>query len=66
MSVLKVVQYGDPVLREPTKEIPKVSSKIQALVKDMFDTMYASNGVGLAAPQIGESKRIFVLDCSTE
>ncbi len=66
MSVLKIVKYGDPVLREPTKEIPKVSAKIQKLVHDMFDTMYANNGVGLAAPQVGESKRIFVLDCSTE
>lgn len=66
MSILKIVNYGDPVLRVPTKEVPKVSSKIQKLVEDMFDTMYAANGVGLAAPQVGESKRIFVLDCTTD
>lgn len=66
MAVLKIVRYGEPVLRTPAKEVPKVSAKIQKLIEDMFDTMYASNGVGLAAPQIGESKRIFVLDCTTE
>lgn len=66
MAVLKIVRYGEPVLRDPAKEVTKVSAKIQSLVADMFDTMYAANGVGLAAPQIGESKRIFVLDCSTD
>lgn len=66
MTVLNVVEYGAPVLREPAKEVIKVSKKIQTLVDDMFDTMYAQNGCGLAAPQVGESKRIFVLDCSTE
>ncbi|MCA9789987.1 MAG: peptide deformylase [Cyanobacteria bacterium HKST-UBA06] len=66
MAILKVVEYGDPVLRAPTKEVVKVSKKIQRLVDDMFDTMYAQNGCGLAAPQVGESKRIFVLDCATE
>lgn len=66
MAVLKVVNYGDPVLRQPTEKVVKVSAKIQKLIADMFDTMYAYNGVGLAAPQVGELKRIFVLDCSTE
>lgn len=66
MSILKIVTYGDPVLRTPAKEVVKVSAKIQKLVDDMFDTMYAANGVGLAAPQVGESKRIFVLDCTTD
>lgn len=66
MAVLKVVQYGDPVLRQPTEKVHKVSAKIKALVADMFDTMYAYNGVGLAAPQVGSLKRVFVLDCSTD
>lgn len=66
MAVLKVVEYGDPVLREETEKVMKVSAKIQKLVSDMFDTMYAYNGVGLAAPQVGVLKRIFVLDCSTD
>lgn len=66
MSILKIVNYGDPVLRQPTEEVHKVSSKIQRLIDDMFDTMYASSGVGLAAPQVGVAKRLFVLDCSTD
>ncbi len=66
MSVLKVVNYGDPVLRQETEKVTKISAKIQKLVSDMFDTMYDYNGVGLAAPQVGVLKRIFVLDCSTD
>lgn len=66
MAVLKVLNYGDPVLRQPTEKVAKVSAKIQKLVSDMFDTMYAQNGCGLAASQVGELKRIFVLDCATD
>lgn len=66
MATLKVLNYGDPVLRQEAEKVAKVSAKIQKLVADMFDTMYAYNGVGLAAPQVGVLKRIFVLDCSTE
>jgi len=65
MSVRKVVKYGTPSLREPSKEVHKVSQKIKVLVDDMLDTMYAQNGVGLAAPQVGENYRIFVIDVST-
>lgn len=65
MSIRKVVKYGEPSLREPSKEVHKVSQKIKILVEDMLDTMYAQNGVGLAAPQIGENYRIFVIDVST-
>lgn len=66
MSILKVLNYGDPVLRQPTEKVTKVSAKIQKLVNDLFDTMYEYSGVGLAAPQVGVLKRIFVLDCSTD
>ncbi|MFN8615372.1 MAG: peptide deformylase [Vampirovibrionales bacterium] len=66
MAILKVLHYGDPLLRQPTEKVHKLSAKIQKLVADMFDTMYAQNGVGLAAPQVGVLKKIFVLDCSTE
>lgn len=66
MAILKVVEYGNDVLRTPAEKVHKVSAKIQKLVGDMFDTMYAYNGVGLAAPQVGELKQIFVLDCSTD
>lgn len=63
---MKVLEYGDPVLRQPTEKVHKVSAKIKKLVADMFDTMYANNGVGLAAPQVGVLKKVFVLDCTTE
>jgi peptide deformylase len=66
MAILKVLTYGDAKLRQKAKEVTKVSAKIQKLVADMFDTMYAYNGCGLAAPQVGELYRIFVLDCSTD
>ena len=66
MAVRKVVQYGVPSLREPSKEVHKVSQKIKKLVDDLLDTMYSQNGVGLAAPQIGENVRVFVIDASTE
>ncbi len=66
MAILKVVQYGDPVLRKKTEKVHKVSAKIKKLVSDLFDTMYAENGVGLAAPQVGVLKKIFVLDCSAD
>jgi len=65
MSIKKVVKYGEKSLREPSKEVHKVSQKIKNLVQDLMDTMYAQNGVGLAAPQIGENVRVFVIDVST-
>ncbi len=65
MSIKKVVRYGEASLRQPSKEVHKVSQKVKNLVADMLDTMYAQNGVGLAAPQIGENLRIFVIDVST-
>jgi peptide deformylase len=65
MSVRKVVRYGEESLRQPSKEVHKVSQKIKVLVDDLLDTMYAQNGVGLAAPQVGENYRVFVIDVST-
>ena len=65
MAIRKVVKYGEPSLRQPSKEVHKVSQKIKNLVQDLMDTMYAQNGVGLAAPQIGENVRVFVIDVST-
>lgn len=62
MAVRKVVKYGEKTLREKSKEVHKISKKIQTLVEDLYDTMYATNGVGLAAPQIGENVRVFVVD----
>lgn len=66
MGVRKILVYGDETLRKESKEVHKVSSKIKALIKDLKDTMYSANGVGLAAPQIGENLRVFVIDVSEE
>ncbi len=66
MSIKRVLHYGEASLREPSKEVHKVSKKISELIHDLFDTMYANNGVGLAAPQIGVNLRVFVVDASTK
>jgi peptide deformylase len=59
-----IVKYGDPVLETPTKSIEKFDGELQKLTDDMFESMYAANGVGLAAPQIGISLRVTVIDVS--
>lgn len=66
MTVKKIVKYGTPSLREKSKEVHKISKKVQILVDDLYDTLYALNGVGLAAPQIGENLRVFVIDIGTD
>lgn len=60
--ILPIVGYGHPVLREVAKEIEPTYPNLQKLIADMWETMYASNGVGLAAPQVARSIRVFVLD----
>jgi len=62
MSLLKVREIGDPVLRSKAKEIDEVNKKTLTLIDNMFDTMYEEDGVGLAAPQVGILKRIAVVD----
>ena len=62
MAIRKVVKYGEASLRQPSKEVHKVSQKIKNLVQDMLDTMYDAMGVGLAAPQVGILKRVVVID----
>ena len=62
MAKLKILTAGDPVLRQTAAEVTKIDKKLLKLLKDMADTMYAAEGVGLAAPQIGVSKRIVVID----
>ena len=57
--------YGSPVLRNECEEIGRDFPDLTKLVEDMFETMYASDGVGLAAPQIGENLRVFVIDVSS-
>jgi peptide deformylase len=60
--VLPIVVYGDPVLRKIGVDIDKNYEGLSQLIADMFETMYAANGVGLAAPQIGKAIRLFVVD----
>ncbi len=60
--ILPIVVYGDPVLRKVGEEIDKDYEGLQELIKNMFETMYNANGVGLAAPQIGKAIRLFVID----
>ncbi len=62
--VLPIVIYGDPVLRKKTEIITSGYPGLKQLVEDMFETMYAANGVGLAAPQIGKAIRLFIIDSS--
>lgn len=61
---LPIVAYGDPVLRKVADEIDEDYPNLKQLIADMFETMYAANGVGLAAPQIGLPIRLFVIDAT--
>lgn len=62
--ILPIVAYGAPILRAVSREIDKDHPGLQKLIEDMWETMYASNGVGLAAPQINKDLRLFVVDSS--
>ena len=62
--VLPIVAYGDPVLRKETDDIEKDYPELESFIKDMFDTMYAADGIGLAAPQVGRAIRVFIVDCT--
>jgi peptide deformylase len=62
MAIREIVLMGDPVLRARAQEVVKFDAALAALVRDMFDTMYHAEGIGLAAPQIGVSERVLVVD----
>ena len=62
MAVLDIKLMGDPILREECEEIPEVDDELRRLASDMFDTMYDADGVGLAAPQVGVTRRLIVVD----
>lgn len=64
MSKLDIRIYGDPVLSEVAKPIEKISERHRALAVDMIETMYASNGIGLAANQVGLTERIIIVDAA--
>ena len=66
MSLLPLRVLGDPILREETKPVTVITEEIRRLVDDMFETMYAARGIGLAAPQVGRTERLCVVDVDEE
>ncbi|HET8637787.1 MAG TPA: peptide deformylase, partial [Acidobacteriaceae bacterium] len=58
----EIVKYPDPVLEQPGEPVTEFNDELRALVDDMFESMYEAKGIGLAAPQIGLSKRLTVID----
>ena len=66
MATRNIRELGDDVLRKDTKPVKDVTRRTKILIEDMFDTMYEANGVGLAAPQVGILKQIFVVDVGDE
>jgi peptide deformylase len=62
MSIRKIELLGSPVLRKPAEEIQTFDGELETLVEDMLETMYHSQGIGLAAPQVGLSQRVLVID----
>lgn len=63
--ILPVVKYGDPILTQEGNKITEFNGELAELVENMFETMHAARGVGLAAPQIAHSKKLFVMNCSS-
>jgi peptide deformylase len=61
-KIYPIVKYGDPILEKPTAPVKQFDAELEALTEDMFASMYAASGVGLAAPQIGKSMRLTVVD----
>ncbi len=64
--IREIVKYPDPVLQRPTEKIAEFDEELRTLAADMFESMYKAQGIGLAAPQIGLSKRITVIDLSNQ
>lgn len=63
--ILPIIGYGDPILRRIGEEIDEKNPHLKEIIRNMWDTMQNANGVGLAAPQIGKSIRLFIVDAST-
>jgi peptide deformylase len=66
MPLLKIEMLGAEVLRTPAKEVEEIDEELLRLIDDMFETMYEAEGVGLAAPQVGISRRVIVVDVHDE
>jgi peptide deformylase len=62
MALLRIHTYPDPVLKETAREVTDIDGRLNGLVESMVQTMYAAPGIGLAAPQVGESRRLMVVD----
>jgi peptide deformylase len=62
--ILEIVKYPEPVLERPTEPVTEFNDELRKFVDDMFESMYAAKGIGLAAPQVGVSKRLTVIDLS--
>ena len=66
MAIREIRTIGDPILNKKCKEVPEVTDRVKELIDDMFETMYETGGVGLAASQVGILKRIVVVDTTGE
>ncbi|NLT47288.1 MAG: peptide deformylase [Clostridiales bacterium] len=66
MALRNIVKEGDDILTKRAKEVPEVNEKIKGLLDDMIETMRANDGVGLAAPQVGVLRRVFVVEVNDE
>lgn len=66
MALRTIRELGDPILYKKSKEVKEITPRIRTLIEDMKETMYSTNGVGLAAPQVGILKRIVVIDVSAD
>ena len=64
-KIYPIVKYGDPVLEKPSKTITQFDAELEELAEDMFATMYAAQGIGLAAPQVGKNIRLTVVDVTS-
>ena len=64
MSIMRIYHYPEAILKVPAKPVTTFDAGLRQLVKDMAETMYAAPGIGLAAPQVGISQRVIVIDCS--
>jgi peptide deformylase len=64
MAILPIIIAPDPRLAKPAKAVTKVDDSVRRLMADMLDTMYEAPGIGLAAPQVGQLKRVIVVDCA--
>ena len=63
---LKLIYEGNPILRQTSKPVENITKSIKKLVADMFETMYADNGIGLAAPQVAKKKRVIIIDLQSK